>query len=97
MNGRVALICGGGAFPIVAAHAAQRRGEEVFLLGLRGIAGAEIEQFPHVWIGVGQLGRAFDEIISRGVKRVCFIGGLKRPEFVDLRLDWGGRGASPKS
>ena len=56
MTARVALICGGGAFPIVAAHAAQKRGEEVFLLGLRGIASAEIEQFPHVWIGVGQLG-----------------------------------------
>jgi DUF1009 family protein len=96
VNARVALICGGGAFPIVAARAAQRRGEEVFLLGLRGIAGAEIERFPHIWIGVGQLGRAFDEIFSRGVKRVCFIGGLKRPEFADLRLDWGGARRIPE-
>jgi DUF1009 family protein len=90
MSGGVALICGGGAFPIVAARAAQQRGETVFLLGLRGIASAEIEQFPHVWLGIGQLGRAFQEIFSRGIRRVCFIGGLKRPEFSDLRLDWGG-------
>jgi len=86
----VALICGGGAFPIVAARAAQARGENVFLLGLRGIAGAEIEAFPHVWLGIGQLGRAFDEIGARGITKICFIGGLKRPEFSDLRLDWGG-------
>ncbi|MCW2282861.1 DUF1009 family protein [Rhodoblastus acidophilus] len=90
MPSKVALICGGGAFPLVAAKAAQTRGESVFLLGLRGIAGAEIEQFPHVWLGIGQLGRAFEEISARDIKKVCFIGGLKRPEFTDLRLDWGG-------
>ena len=90
MNGKVALVCGGGSFPIVAARAAQARGVEIFLLGLRGIASPEIEAFPHVWIGVGQLGRAFEEISEREIKQICFIGGLSRPEFSDLRLDWGG-------
>ena len=90
MSNGVALICGGGAFPIAAARAVFARGEQAFLLGLRGIASAEIEQFPHVWLGIGQLGRTFDEISARQIKRVCFIGGLKRPEFSDLRLDWGG-------
>jgi len=86
----VALICGGGAFPAVAARAAQARGETVLLLGLRGIADPGIEAFPHVWLGIGQLGRALEEISSRGLSKICFIGGLKRPEFADLRLDWGG-------
>ena len=90
MPSKVALICGGGAFPLIAARAARERGEEVFLLGLRGIACAEIEQFPHVWLGIGQLGRAFHEIAARDIETICFIGGLKRPEFADLRLDWGG-------
>jgi DUF1009 family protein len=86
----VALFCGGGAFPIVAARAVFARGDEAFLVGLRGVASPEIEQFPHVWLGIGQLGRAFDELRARNITRVCFIGGLKRPEFSDLRLDWGG-------
>ncbi len=90
MSGGVALICGGGAFPPVAARAVLARDEPVFLLGLRGVASPEIEQFPHVWLGIGQLGRAFDEISRRNIESVCFIGGLKRPEFSDLRLDWGG-------
>jgi DUF1009 family protein len=90
MSDGVALICGGGAFPLVAARAARARGERVLLLGLRGVAEAEIEAFPHVWLGIGQLGRAFSEISARDIKKVCFIGGLKRPEFTDLRLDWGG-------
>ncbi len=87
--GKVALICGGGQFPLVAARSAQASGREVFLLGLRGIAGGEIESFPHAWVGVGQLGGAMREMSSRDIRHVCFIGGLGRPEFSDLRLDWG--------
>ncbi len=90
MSGKVALICGGGEFPLVAARAAQDSGREVFLLGLRGIASKEIEQFPHVWLGIGQLGQGFREISSREIQDICLIGGLSRPEFSDLRLDWGG-------
>ena len=86
---RVALICGGGQFPIVAARAAQKRGLEVFILGLRGMASAGIEDFPHVWLGVGQLGAALKEISARDIRDICFIGGLGRPEFADLKLDWG--------
>jgi hypothetical protein len=89
VSGKVALICGGGRFPIVAARAAQARGSEVFLLGLRGIAGKDVEEFPHAWVGVGQLGGAMREISSRDIQDVCFIGGLGRPELSDLRLDWG--------
>ena len=63
---------------------------EVFLLGLRGIASEDVEQFPHVWLGIGQLGAALREISARKIKDVCLIGGLGRPEFSDLRLDWGG-------
>ena len=90
MSGKVALICGGGQFPLAAARAAQDRGMEVLLLGLRGIASEGIEQFPHVWLGIGQLGAALREISSRDIRDVCLIGSLGRPEFSDLRLDWGG-------
>ncbi|HUO54335.1 MAG TPA: UDP-2,3-diacylglucosamine diphosphatase LpxI [Rhodoblastus sp.] len=86
---QVALICGGGQFPLVAARAAQARGQEVFLLALKGIASEGVAAFPHVWLGVGQLGAALREIETRGIKDICFIGGLGRPEFADLRPDWG--------
>jgi DUF1009 family protein len=86
---RIALICGGGAFPLVAARAARERGVEVFALALKGIADRQIEDFPHIWLGVGQLGAALREIAARDIKDICFIGGLGRPEFGDLRPDWG--------
>lgn len=89
MSGPVALICGEGRFPLVAAKAAQDSGREVFLLALKGIADASVENFPHVWLGVGQLGAALREIERRGARKICFIGGLGRPEFSELRPDWG--------
>jgi hypothetical protein len=90
VNGKVAFICGGGQFPFAAARAARQNGREVFLLGLRGIASRDIEQFPHVWLGIGQLGQGFRELSSRGIQDICLIGGLARPELSDVRLDWGG-------
>jgi DUF1009 family protein len=89
VSDRVALICGGGQFPLVAARAARQRGLDVFILGLKGMASEAIEEFPHVWLGVGQLGAALREIAARDIKDVCLIGGLGRPEFADLRPDWG--------
>ncbi len=89
MSGPIALICGAGQFPLAAARAARKGGREVFLLALKGIAREGVAEFPHVWLGVGQLGAAFREIAARGIEEVCFIGGLGRPEFADLRPDWG--------
>ena len=90
MSLKVAIICGGGRFPIVAAQAAQAQGHEIVLLALRGVASVDVEAFPHVWLGIGQLGLALREMRERGIKHLCFIGGLGRPELSDLRLDWGG-------
>ncbi len=89
MSGQIALICGAGQFPLVAARAATARGRDVFILALKGIASEGVAEFPHIWLGVGQLGAAFREIEARGIEEICFIGGLGRPEFADLRPDWG--------
>lgn len=89
MSAPIALICGGGRFPLAAAKAAQDGGQPVFLLALKGIAEPGVEAFPHLWLGVGQLGAALREIERIGAKKLCFIGGLGRPEFADLRPDWG--------
>lgn len=89
MSGEIALVCGAGQFPLVAARAARARGREVFILALKGIASEGVAEFPHIWLGVGQLGAAFREIEARGIEEICFIGGLGRPEFADLRPDWG--------
>ena len=38
---------------------------------------------------MGELGKLFDALKARGVAEIAIIGAMARPEFADLRLDWG--------
>ena len=86
---QVALICGAGDFPAAAAADAQAHGADIFLIGLKGIAACSIEQFPHVWVGLGEIGRLLTHLRERGISRVALIGAITRPDLADLRPDWG--------
>ena len=50
---------------------------------------AAIEAFPHVWLHMGEVGRLFAAVKERGIGEMVMIGAMPRPEFADLRLDWG--------
>lgn len=90
MAAPVAIICGGGGFPLAVARAAQAAGRDVFLVGLHGAADPDIAAFPHVWVKLGEFGKLFRELGARGVKELAIVGSLTRPDFSDLRLDFGG-------
>lgn len=90
MTAPVAIICGGGGFPLAVARAARASGREVFLVGLHGAADPDIASFPHVWVKLGEFGKLFRELDARGVKQLAIVGSLTRPDFSDLRLDFGG-------
>jgi DUF1009 family protein len=85
----LAIICGGGGLPLEAAVAARENGREVFLVGLVGSASIDIESFPHVWTRLGELGKLFAALAERNIKDIAILGAVARPEFSDLRLDWG--------
>ncbi|MBS9476302.1 LpxI family protein [Ancylobacter radicis] len=87
-SGPLAIICGGGAFPLAVAQAARRAGREVVLFPVRGFAGAEVEAWPHVWIAIGRFGRLTSEMRRLGCRDVVFIGNVLRPRLRDIRLDW---------
>jgi DUF1009 family protein len=85
----LAIICGGGALPLAAAKAAREGGRDVFLVGLIGSAPIEIEAFPHLWVRLGELGKLFSALAERSVEDLAILGAVSRPEFADLKLDWG--------
>jgi hypothetical protein len=85
----LAIVCGGGRFPIEVARAAAAAGRPPFLVGIVGAADPAIEGFAHVWLRIGQLGRLFSTLEAQGVAEVALIGGLTRPNLADLALDWG--------
>lgn len=85
----VAIICGGGGFPLAVARAAQASGRRVVLIGLRGVADPAIETYPHEWVKIGEVGRFFRLLSERGVKELCLVGSFTRPDLSELSFDFG--------
>lgn len=88
-DGPLALVCGGGTIPPVVAAAVAGRGRRVVVFALRGWADpAFVNDHPHHWIAIGQVGRFFRLARAEGCRDVAFIGTLLRPALRDIRLDW---------
>jgi UDP-2,3-diacylglucosamine hydrolase len=85
----LAILCGAGAFPLEIASEARRAGREPFLVGVVGATDSAIEAYPHVWVRMGEVGKLFAALKGRAIAELVIIGAMTRPEFADLRLDWG--------
>jgi UDP-2,3-diacylglucosamine hydrolase len=85
----LAILCGAGAFPLEVAGEARRAGREPFLVGVVGATDSAIEAYPHVWVRVGEVGKLFAALRARAIAEMVIVGTMARPEFTDLRLDWG--------
>jgi UDP-2,3-diacylglucosamine hydrolase len=83
------ILCGGGALPLEAAREARANGREIFLIGLVGSASSDIEAYDHVWVKIGELGKLIDALNARGVDDLALLGPVARPEFADIKFDWG--------
>jgi UDP-2,3-diacylglucosamine hydrolase len=86
----LAIICGGGSFPLAVADAAARSGRRVVLFPLKGWAdAAAIKRYPHHWMGLAQFGRFCRFARQEGCRDVVIIGGVIRPTPLQLRPDLG--------
>jgi hypothetical protein len=85
----LAILCGAGVFPLEVAGEARRAGREPFLVGVVGATDPGIEAYPHVWVRMGEVGKLFAALKGRAIGEMAIIGAMTRPEFSDLRLDWG--------
>jgi len=85
----LAILCGAGAFPLEVAADARRAGRSPFLIGVVGTSDAAIEAYPHLWVRMGEVGKLFAALEERAIGEMVIVGAMIRPEFADLRLDWG--------
>jgi UDP-2,3-diacylglucosamine hydrolase len=84
----VAIVCGGGQFPVAVAEAVRRRGRGVVLFPIRGWADADmVSSYPHHWFFLGQFGAGLRRVRAEGCRDVVFIGNVLRPALWQLRLD----------
>ena len=90
LSSPVGLIAGGGTLPFAIAESLIARGLTPVIFAVKGFCDpVRVAAYRHQWIVIGKLGgnlRAFREASCRDL---VFIGGLIRPAFRDLRLDWG--------
>ncbi|MGA9847420.1 MAG: UDP-2,3-diacylglucosamine diphosphatase LpxI, partial [Roseiarcus sp.] len=84
-----AVLCGAGAFPLEVAADARSAGREPFLIGVVGSSDPAIEAYPHVWLRIGEVGKLFTALKERAIGEMVIVGAMSRPDFADLRLDWG--------
>jgi DUF1009 family protein len=90
VGGPLAIICGGGSFPLAVADAATRNGRRVVLFPLKGWADpAAIKRYPHHWVGLAQFGRFCRLALQEGCRDVVIIGNVIRPTARQLRPDLG--------
>lgn len=94
-EGPLAIIAGGGQLPFVVAESARARGLPVHIFGIRGEADVAVETFPHTWVKWGELGKLFATCEKIGCSDLVIIGRVTRPDFANVKFDFGAVKALP--
>jgi hypothetical protein len=92
---KLGLIAGGGSLPVEIAEHCQRSGRALFVIRLKGFAGAGLEPFAGAEVGLAELGKCFKALKRAGCKAVCLAGQVNRPDFATLMPDLRGLAALP--
>ena len=92
---KLGLIAGGGSLPVEIAEHCLRSGRPLFVIRLKGFAGAGLEPFAGAEVGLAELGKCFKALKRAGCKAVCLAGQVNRPDFSTLMPDLRGLAALP--
>ena len=86
---KVGLIAGDGSFPLEVAKSISQKNKEIFIIAIKGSASKDIESYPHLWIRIGQIGKAIRALKENNCKELILIGGVKKPNVWLLNPDFG--------
>jgi hypothetical protein len=75
--------------PIAVAKAARKSGQTVHIVAIQDVASKEVEEFPHTWVTVGELGRVLKLLKEKKVRQLVIVGVMRRPDFSSIRFDLG--------
>ena len=88
---KLGILAGSGHLPVAVIEAAAGSGHGVFVLGFVGETDPTLMNgFDHAWVKLGAVGQAIDLLHKASVDDVVMIGGIRRPSFSDLKLDFRG-------
>lgn len=83
----LALIAGQGGLPNVLAKAASEANDRPLICEMRGFPSDVSGEYDRLPFRIEQLGSFIAELRTRGVKRLCMAGAVKRPPIDPSKID----------
>lgn len=84
---RLGIIAAKGTLPLHLAQAARNKGEEPFIVALKGHCDHDFEGFETVCLAVGKVGAIARHLKAAGCDRLMLAGQFKRPSVADISFD----------
>lgn len=78
---KLGLVAGGGGLPIEIAEHCEQSGRPLFVIRLKGLADAALNDFAGAEVGLAEFGKCFKALKRAGCKAVCLVGNVARPDF----------------
>ncbi|WP_455477404.1 LpxI family protein [Bartonella sp. B41] len=88
-SSRTAIIAGSGVLPVTVAKELEKRGQNPFLVLLRGEVDAALYHYEHCELSIVELAQLIKVLKEASICNIILAGGVeKRPLLRQLRLDW---------
>lgn len=85
------LIAGQGDLPKLIIKHCYDNNRPIFVIAIEEQTPQEtVVGVDHIWLKLGKLAAATKALQQRGIKELVLTGGIRRPNFSNLSLDWGG-------
>lgn len=82
------VIAGSGGLPRQLIDSCRKNGRDVFVVAIENeTEAATVEDAPHVWIRLGSIGTALENLRQAGVSDLVLAGKINRPSLSSLSLD----------
>ena len=82
------IIAGGGELPRAIAQSVKAQARALHVLGVKGSTDESwLKDYPHSWVGLGELGLSIKSLREAGAQDVVFAGRIDRPNWSDIKVD----------
>ena len=85
----IGILAGNGSLPVEVARALVASGRSVQIVAVDHAASADLDTFPVVRLGIGQIGGMLKAFRAAGCREIVILGGVSRPDLAKLRPDLG--------
>lgn len=96
MSKPLGIIAGLGDLPVILARDTVESGRDVYIARLKGFVEPRLADYPGTIVGLGEIGKLFKSLTEAGCEEVTFAGIVRRPNFLDLKLDFKGAALLPR-